>query len=230
MPPLPEAIYIDGREIPFQAGQTVLQAALAAGLNIPHLCYQPELGPIASCRLCLVEVAGRKLSACTLLAEAGQAVASDSASLRKLRKTLLSLLLTQGDHACTRCERTGDCRLQEAAVVLEVPAVAASPTLVLPPNDDSHPEVALDRSRCILCGICIKASQELDGKGVFAFADKGGSMSVAVASPSGLLHDSAIAGDDHAVRLCPVGALTRKHTPAQGGIPPFDAFDLGDWG
>ena len=229
MPP-PEVILIDGQEIPFHAGQTVLQAALAAGLNLPHLCYQPELGPNGSCRLCLVEVAGRKLSACTVLAKAGQTVISDSPSLRKLRRSLLSMLLAQGNHACTRCDRTGDCRLQEAAVLLEVPAVAASATLVLPPNDDSHPEVALDRSRCILCGICIKASQELDGKGVFAFADKGGSMSVAVASPSGLLQDSTIAADDHAVRLCPVGALTRKHIPAQRDFAAFDAFDLGDWG
>ena len=68
-------IAIDGQEIPFQEGQTVLQAALAAGLDIPHLCYHPALQPIGSCRLCLVEVAGRVVSACTWSAANGQQVA-----------------------------------------------------------------------------------------------------------------------------------------------------------
>ncbi|MFZ4702143.1 MAG: 2Fe-2S iron-sulfur cluster-binding protein, partial [Candidatus Methylumidiphilus sp.] len=76
---------IDGQEIPFQPGQTVLQAAMAAGLAIPHLCYRPELEPIGSCRLCLVELSGRKLSACTLPASDGLMVQSDNPSLRKLR-------------------------------------------------------------------------------------------------------------------------------------------------
>ena len=74
---MPGLIQIDGHAVSFLQGQTVLQAALAAGLTIPHLCYQPELEPIGSCRLCLVEVAGRRFPACTLSATEGQVIQSD---------------------------------------------------------------------------------------------------------------------------------------------------------
>ena len=225
--PLAGSICIDGQEIPFQDGQTILQAALAAGLNIPHLCYQPELEPVGSCRLCLVETMGRKSSACTLPATDKLVVASDTPALRKLRTTLVSFLLEHGEHSCLRCERSGDCRLQEAAALLNVPAVAARPEPSLQGCDDSHPEVSLNRDRCILCGICIQASDKLDGKNIFAFAGKAGKVALAVESDSGLLKDSAISADDHAVRLCPVGALTRKPAPMHMEFSSFDFFDSG---
>lgn len=221
---------IDGQEVPFQAGQTVLQAALAAGLNIPHLCFNPELEPIGSCRLCLVEVAGCKLSACTLLAEEGLSIQHDTPRLRQLRMALLTFLLEQGKHTCIRCERTGDCRLQDAAIAFDAQPEAHFASQVFPPNDDSHPDVSLNRDRCILCGICIQASRKLDGKNLFTFAGKGGDMMLTVESPSGLLKDSAISADDHAVRLCPVGALTRKHHPVQASFSSFDGFEGMDWG
>jgi len=225
----PASIRIDGREIPFQEGQTVLQAALAAGLDIPHLCYHPEQEAIGSCRLCLVEVQGRKLSACTLPAADGQAIASES--LRPLRARLVAMLLEQGRHVCLSCEKTGDCRLQETAAALGAPALATSPAHDFPARDDSHPEVALDRGRCILCGICVQASRTLDGKNLFSFGGSGNTASLAVNSPSGLLQDSAIAAADHAVRLCPVGALIAKPAPAEtgAGFSSFDFFDARDW-
>jgi [NiFe] hydrogenase diaphorase moiety small subunit len=222
-------IHIDGRAIPCQDGQTVLQAALSAGLEIPHLCYHPELEPIGSCRLCLVEVEGRTVSACTLPVAEGQVIQSDGPALRKLRQALLAMLLSQGSHTCTGCERTGDCSLQDAAVALAVPAVESLPRQSMPPRDDSHPDVALDRGRCILCGICIQASRELDGKNLFAFAGNGRDVSLIVESPSGSLLDSAIAAEDHAVRLCPVGALTLKQGPPRA-FAAFDFFDSAwDW-
>jgi [NiFe] hydrogenase diaphorase moiety small subunit len=222
-------IHIDGRGIPCQEGQNVLQAALLAGLDIPHLCYHPELEPIGSCRLCLVEVEGRTVSACTLPVAEGQMIRSDGPALRKLRQAVLAMLLRQGSHTCTGCERTGDCRLQDAAVALAVPAVESLPRQSLPPRDDSHPDVALDRGRCILCGICIQASRELDRKNLFAYAGTGCDVSLAVDSPSGLLLDSAIAAEDHAVRLCPVGALILKQGPPRA-FAAFDVFDSAwDW-
>lgn len=224
-------IMIDGHAIPFQEGQTVLQVALTAGLKIPHLCYHPELEPIGSCRLCLVETGGRTQSACTLPAAVGQIVQSGGDRLRKLRTGLVGMLLEQGRHTCTRCERTGDCRLQEAAAALDVPAVESLAKRDIPARDDSHPDVALDRGRCILCGICVQASRDLDRKNVFAFEGSGGGMSLIVDSATGLLKDSAIAAEDHAVRLCPVGALILKNDPAEPvGFSSFDFFDTGDWG
>ena len=227
---MPKSLHIDGHPIPYQAGQTVLQAALAAGLKIPHLCYQPELEPIGSCRLCLVELGGRTLSACTLAAAQGQAVTSDSPRLRKLRTGLVVMLLEQGRHTCTRCERTGDCRLQEAAAELDAPAVQSRTDQDIPERDDSHADVALDRGRCILCGVCIQASRVLDGKDLFSFSGKAGKACLVVESDTGLLKDSAIAAADHAVRLCPVGALILKSGQAEPvGFSSFDFFDATDW-
>jgi len=223
------SIRIDGQAIPYRPGQTVLQAAMAAGLNIPHLCYHPDLEPIGSCRLCLVELAGRTLSACTLPASDGQEIAS--AALDKRRRSLVKLLLEEGRHTCVSCERTGDCRLQEAAAALNAPAVAHAPPPDLPARDDSHPDVALDRSRCILCGICVQASRTLDGKNLFAFGGSGGRPSLIVDSPSGFLKDSAVTAQDHAVRLCPVGALIRKQDRYDSslGFAGMDFFDATDW-
>lgn len=217
-------IHIDGRAIPFADGQTVLQAAMAAGVDIPHLCYRPELLPIGSCRLCVVELEGRTLSACTLPAANGQQIAS--AALGALRTRLVDMLLEQGQHNCLRCERSGDCRLQETAAGLG--ATAASLRQDFAARDDSHPDVALDRSHCILCGICVQASRELDGKNLFAFAGTGAEASLIVDSASGLLRDSAISAEDAAVRFCPVGALTVKRGTAETGFE-FSSFDAADW-
>jgi [NiFe] hydrogenase diaphorase moiety small subunit len=218
-------LHIDDQEIPFVPGQTVLQAALAAGFDIPHLCYHPSLAPIGSCRLCLVEVGGRKLSSCTLAAENGQTIAS--AALQSLRASLVKMLLGQGRHSCLRCEKTGDCRLQETATALQAPAAAPSEQ-AFPARDDSHPEVMLEYSRCILCGICVQASHELDGKSLFGFGGgSGGEARLVINSPSGLLQDSGISAEDHAVRFCPVGALMTKQKPAEfAGLE----FDMGGWG
>jgi [NiFe] hydrogenase diaphorase moiety small subunit len=220
---------IDGQSVPFQEGQSVLQAALDAGLNIPHLCYRPELEPIGSCRLCLVEVDGQVASACTLTATEGQMVHSNNQRLHKLRLNLVGMLLEHGRHACTRCERTSDCRLQDIAGELNVPAPQSQPSLELPSRDDSHPDVTLDRDHCILCGICIQASRDLDGKKVFGFAGSGGKTSLIVDSASGLLKDSTIAADDHAVRLCPVGALIVIRPSNTNELTSFDYFDTADW-
>lgn len=219
-------IHIDGRPVPFRAHQTVLQAALAAGLNIPYLCYHPALEAIGSCRVCLVEADGRTLSACTLRATAGQQVLSDTPRLRQRRMAVTTLLLEQGSHTCTRCERTSDCRLQTVAAGLGVPAVTPRTTQPMPLRDDSHPQVILDRGRCILCGICVQASRTLDGKAVFGFGGSGAETGLLVNSASGLLQDSQVAPEDQAVRLCPVGALFVVSPAANSEFGMFEDFSL----
>jgi [NiFe] hydrogenase diaphorase moiety small subunit len=175
-----------------------------------------------------VNVAGRTVSACTTPAVDGQQIAS--AAMGKYRQRLVTLLLEQGRHTCVSCERTGDCRLQETAAALDAPAVETCQH-DFPARDNSHPEVTLDRSRCILCGICVVASLKLDGKNLFAFAGNGANACLIVDSVSGLLVDSAIAAHDHAVRLCPVGALIRKQDRAETGFGfgGMDLFDTSDW-
>lgn len=224
-PNAPGVIHIDGRPVPFRDEQTVLQAALAAGVHIPHLCYHPALEAIGSCRVCLVEADSRTQSACTLRAAPGQTVRNDTPRLRQRRMAMTRLLLEQGVHACTRCERTSDCRLQTVAAELGVPAVTGRATdPAAPLRDDSHPQVTLDRGRCILCGICVQASRTLDGKQVFAFGGSGAGTGLVVNSASGLLRDSQVAPEDQAVRLCPVGALFVAGGSASGEFGLFEDY------
>jgi [NiFe] hydrogenase diaphorase moiety small subunit len=115
-----ETFLLDGRPIRFTAGQSILEAALAAGAFIPNLCHHPEFRPHGSCKLCTVKVNGRPCSACTTRARPGQEVASDTPELNRHRRTLLQMLFVEGNHFCPGCEKSGKCRLQALAYDLEM--------------------------------------------------------------------------------------------------------------
>jgi [NiFe] hydrogenase diaphorase moiety small subunit len=103
---------LDGDEVPFTEGQTVIQAALGAGRYIPHLCYHPEFKPHGSCKVCTVKADGRTAASCTLPARAGMVVESDTEELNDLRRTLVQMLFAEGNHFCPSCEKSGNCTLQ----------------------------------------------------------------------------------------------------------------------
>jgi len=207
-----ETFVLDGEEIPFEAGQTVLQAALAAGHYIPHLCYHPEFRPHGSCKLCTATVDGHPLTACTRPAEAHLDVQSDTEELNALRRTLVQMLFAEGNHFCPSCEKSGNCLLQALGYDLGVMTAGFRHLFPHRPVDASHPELLLDLNRCILCELCVRASAEVDGKSVFALSGRGLHKHLIVDSPSGLLGDSAIAASDKAAAVCPVGAILRKAT------------------
>ena len=201
---------LDGQEVPFREGQTVLQAALAAGHYIPHLCWRPELEPHSSCRLCTVIISGRPFCACTQPAMKGQKVECDTPELNAMRREVTQLLFVEGNHYCPSCEKSGACRLQATAYLLGMEESHYPHQFPQRERDSSHPEVNLDRDRCIRCEICVRASRELDGKNVFGIHGRGVQSRLAVNSPTGLLADSELSAQDQAVRLCPTGALTLK--------------------
>jgi [NiFe] hydrogenase diaphorase moiety small subunit len=201
---------LDGQDCPFEPGQTVLQAALAAGHHIPHLCYHPEFKPHGSCKLCTVKVNGSHATSCTLPARAGLAVESQTAELNAERRMLVQLLFVEGNHFCPSCEMSGHCKLQATAYDLGMTTPRFDHFFPDRPVDASHPEILLDFNRCILCELCVRASAEVDGKQVFALAGRGMAKHLVVNSDSGLLRDSRLAATDKAVEVCPVGVILRK--------------------
>jgi len=207
--PLP-TFRIDGAEVPFAPGQTVLQAALAAGRHIPHLCYHPEFRPHGSCKLCTVKVNGSHATSCTLPARAGLEVENDTAELNAERRMMVQLLFVEGNHFCPSCEKSGHCKLQAVAYDLGMVSPRFDHFFPDRPVDASHPALLLDFNRCILCELCVRASAEVDGKQVFALAGRGMGKHLVVNSPSGLLRDSAIAPTDKAAQVCPVGVILPK--------------------
>ncbi|MBI4913196.1 MAG: (2Fe-2S)-binding protein [Acidobacteria bacterium] len=220
--------FLDDQEIPFREGQTVLEAALAAGRFIPHLCWRPELEPHSSCRLCTVLISGRPFSACTQPAMKGQRVVCDTPQLKDLRKAVTQMLFVEGNHFCPACERSGSCRLQAAAYHLGMQDSHFPHQFPVRERDSSHPEVNLDRDRCIRCELCVRASRQLDGKNVFGIHGRGVTSRLEVNAPSGLLRDTAIAAEDQAVAFCPTGALTvkRRGFELPIGERRFDRSDL----
>jgi [NiFe] hydrogenase diaphorase moiety small subunit len=201
---------LDGREIPFKPGQTIIQAALTAGAFIPHLCYHPEFRPHGSCKLCTVMVNGRPAAACTMPAAQGAVVESNTQDLNDKRRTLLQMLFVEGNHFCPSCEKSGNCKLQ--AMAYEIGMMTPHFNHLFPdrPVDASHPEILLDFNRCILCELCVRASHEVDHKDVFALAGRGLRKHLIVNAESGRLADTNIAADDKAVHVCPVGVILKK--------------------
>ena len=207
---IPTTFLLDGQEVPFEPGQTIIQAALAAGHYIPHLCYHPEFKSHGSCKVCTVSVNGRTTASCTMPAEPGMEVTSNSEGINTQRKTLVQMLFVEGNHFCPSCEKSGDCLLQAVAYDLEIMSAELDHLFPNRPVDASHPEILLEFNRCILCELCVRASAEVDGKHVFALSGRGITKHLIVNAESRRLADTDIAVTDKAMEVCPVGVILRK--------------------
>jgi [NiFe] hydrogenase diaphorase moiety small subunit len=201
---------LDGEDVPFQSGDTVLQAARRAGHYIPHLCWHPDFQAHGSCRICTVKVNGRMGAACTVQAAAGQEVESHTEELNSHRKTLLQMLFVEGNHFCPSCEKSGNCLLQATAYEMGMEGPHFEEFYPDRPVDASHPDILLDFNRCILCELCVRASHEVDRKNVFAIAGHGIGTHLVVNSDSGALVDTDMALTDRAASICPVGVILPK--------------------
>jgi [NiFe] hydrogenase diaphorase moiety small subunit len=222
------ALTIDGVEIQGKPGQTILEAAAAAGVYVPRLCWMKDLSPAGSCRVCTVRVNGRPQSACTQPIAPGMVVENDTEEMRELRKDLIDMLFVEGNHFCMFCEKSGNCELQALAYRFGITAPKYPFMFPQRDVDASHPEIFVDRNRCILCGRCVRASQELDGKHVFGFVGRGTTKSVAVNAPDNLAETDA-AAEDHAVAACPTGSLLVKRVgySVPVGQRRFDSQPIG---
>lgn len=202
---------IDDVEISAEAGQTIMEAADAAGIYIPRLCDHEGLRHQGSCRVCTVKAGGRSVAACTQPAAPGLVVENETAHINKLRRDLVEMLFHEGNHLCPICEASGNCELQAMAYRLDMTAPTKFP--YLEPSralDATHPDIALDTNRCISCGRCIRASQDVDHKGVFGYVGRGIHRRVAVNGPDLAHTDAALTDDAISADCCPVGCIIRK--------------------
>ena len=201
---------LDGEDLPFHPGDTVLQAATRAGRYLPHLCWHPDFPAHGSCRVCIVKVNGRPAAACTTRAASGLDVESHTEELNAHRKTLLQMLFVEGNHFCPSCEKSGNCLLQATAYAMGMEGPHFEEFYPDRPVDASHPDILLDFNRCILCELCVKASRDVDGKNIFAIGGRGIATHLLVNSESGKLADTAMALGDRAADICPVGVILPK--------------------
>lgn len=200
---------IDGTTVTGTPGQTILEAADAAGVYIPRLCYMKGLIPHGSCRVCTVLVNGRPQAACTQPIAEGMLVENNTDQLKRQRKDLVEMLFVEGNHYCMFCEKSGNCELQATAYRL---GIMAPKYPYMFPNrevDASHDDIFIDHNRCILCGRCVSASRDADGKSAFEFKGRGPDKKLTVDSAKGLA-GTRITARDKAAEVCPVGALMKK--------------------
>jgi [NiFe] hydrogenase diaphorase moiety small subunit len=209
---------LDGRVIPFEDGDTIMDAALRAGEYIPHLCHNPEFTPHGSCRVCVVNANGEQISACTQPAEENMEVDNSSDEIVNDRRAILQMLFVEGNHVCPGCEKTGACQLQAVAYYTRMLSPHFTHFFPQRSVDASHADIAIDFNRCILCELCVRASRDVDHKNVFAIDGRGINSHLVINSPSGKLGDSSFAATDKAAHVCPVGAILPKHAAYESPI------------
>lgn len=207
-----KTLFINNQEVEFTDEKTVLEVIRNNGFNVPTFCDRPELSQFGACRMCVVEQEGRGIQAsCTMPPRAGIKIFTHSAKVRKIRKTILELLLANHDRECTTCEKSGNCDLQRYAEEYDVrsikyPSMKKEDMLEI---DDSNPSIVRDPNKCILCGACVRACNEFQGHAVLGFANRGSKTVVQPMNGRKLSEvDCVYCGQCQSV--CPTGALTIK--------------------
>ena len=231
-----DLVVINGRELSFTPGQTILDVALANQIRIPTLCHLKGAAPTGACRICIVEVQGARalLAACSTPVAANMIVKTHSPKVIKARKIVLELLLSSGNHNCATansadngdwtafqmqvqdsdaspdlCPVWGDCRLQSLAYEYQVTGSKYAPVGSDYPQELANPLIVRDFSRCILCGRCVQACNEVQVNQAISFGYRGATAKIVAAGDRPLAQsDCVFCGE--CVQACPVGALVEK--------------------
>ncbi len=203
-----KTLFINGKEVEFTDEINILEVMRKNGFNVPTFCYRPDLKPFGACRMCVVEIEGRGIQAsCTMPPEIGLKIQTNTERTRRIRKTVLELLLANHDRECTSCEKSGNCELQKYAEEYGIRNIRYAKKKEYEAIDDMNPSIVRDPNKCILCGACVRACEEFQGHAVLGFANRGSKTVVQPMAGKNLCEvDCVYCGQCQAV--CPTGALT----------------------
>ena len=201
---------INGIDVSVPEGSTILEAARAAGIRIPTLCYMKEINAIGACRICMVEVKGARsmVAACVYPVAEGMEVTTDSDKVIAARKTTLELILSDHNRSCLSCSRNLNCELQALSKEYGCDATRFSGAVTETEKDLSTDYLVRDNSKCILCRRCVAAckAQEVS---VIGAVNRGFSTQIACAFGEDLAHSPCVACGQ-CINVCPTGALHEK--------------------
>jgi formate dehydrogenase major subunit len=206
-------LFIDGVSVTVPDGTSVMRAAMDVGVKVPKLCATDMMESFGSCRLCLVEIEGRKgyPASCTTLVEPGMKVRTQSAKLAKLRRGVMELYISDHPLDCLTCPANGNCELQEMAGVVglrEVRYGYEGANHLSSAKDESNPYFTFDPTKCIVCSRCVRACEEVQG--TFALTVDGrGFASVIAAGPTDFLNSECVSCGA-CVQACPTSTLMEK--------------------
>ena len=207
-------LQIDGTDVTVPKGTSVMRAAVEAGIRVPKLCATDSLEPFGSCRLCLVEVEGRKgyPASCTTPAEAGMKVQTQTPKLQQLRKGVMELYISDHPLDCLTCSANGNCELQDMAGVTGLRNVRYGfdgANHLHSAKDESNPYFSYDPSKCIVCNRCVRACEETQGTFALTISGRGFESRVSPGQDEPFM-DSECVSCGACVEACPTATLQEK--------------------
>ncbi|MCE4058630.1 formate dehydrogenase subunit alpha [Pandoraea sputorum] len=205
---------IDGEQVTVPAGTSIMRAASEGGVNVPKLCATDSLEPFGSCRLCLVEIEGRRgfPASCTTPVEPGMKVRTQSPKLQELRKGVMELYISDHPLDCLTCAANGDCELQDMAGVTglrEVRYGFDGANHFDSEKDESNPYFTYDASKCIVCNRCVRACEETQGTFALTISGRGFEARVSPGQDQPFM-DSECVSCGACVAACPTATLQEK--------------------
>src|SRR3954453_23734396 len=205
---------IDGQEVTVPAGTSVMRAAMDAGIRIPKLCATDSMDAFGSCRVCLVEIEGRPgtPASCTTPVAPGISVKTHSEKVKRLRKGVMEMYISDHPLDCLTCSANGDCELQDTAGEVglrEVRHGYDGENHLDAPTDTSNPYFNFDASKCIVCSRCVRACEEVQGTFALTIAGRGFDSKVSPGADE-LFLDSECVSCGACVQACPTATLEEK--------------------
>jgi len=213
---------VDGQEVMAKKGQNLLQVCLENGIEVPHLCFHEELSEAGVCRLCLVKIEGRRdlIPSCCTHVDDGMVIITEDEELIECRRVILELILASHNHSCLTCSKGvanifTSCELQALVRKYGVDTTRYDENTETMSLDDSSPVIAYDPNKCILCGRCVRACEEIAGMQNLGFAHRG-SQTVVVAGLNQAIDQSSCVACMACVNVCPTGALSERYLHFEG--------------
>ncbi|MCA1808128.1 MAG: [FeFe] hydrogenase, group A [Lentisphaerae bacterium] len=205
-------LWIDGVQTTTRQGVTIMQAADEIGIQIPRLCYHPDLSILGACRICIVEVEGQRnpVASCCFPAANGMRVRTSSPTLRRLRRDIIELILDNHPKDCQTCERNNSCELQRLSYELGVRDRLFEGERKQLPIDASSPALIRNPEKCILCGRCIRVCSEVQGVHNLSQQGRGFKMVVAPAHEKDMV-DSVCIQCGQCINVCPTAAFVEQN-------------------
>ena len=213
-------LQIDGVSVTVPEGTSVLRAAAEADINIPKLCASDNLEAFGSCRICAVEIEGRRgtPASCTTPVEAGMQVTTQNSKLARLRRNIMELYISDHPLDCLTCPSNGNCELQDVAGAVglrEVRYGFDGDNHLDAPKDESNPYFSFDPSKCIVCSRCVRACEEVQGTFALTIDGRGFDSKVSPGQNEAFL-DSECVSCGACVQACPTATLMEKSVIDQG--------------
>lgn len=202
---------IDGIDVEVEKGTTVLQAARKVNIDIPTLCFLKGINEAGDCRMCLVEIEGRRAltPSCNTIAENGMIVKTNTDKINEARKVILDLILSSHNRDCLTCTRNGNCELQELCKKFSVTNIEFEGEKVKPEIDELSPSIVRDASKCIMCKRCVATCKNIQKISAIDVAGRGFECRIATTQDKSL-NEVNCTFCGQCIQACPVGALKEK--------------------